>query len=127
MQAAADTVTQGASEFVSIEHAGVPLRIEFARIGAERTDRPLIVFLHEGLGSVAQWRDFPRRLCDAVQARGLVYSRPGYGRSTPRAAAEGDEREVRGDLVGVERAAPRLGLVACFKAVVLRCRGEKCL
>lgn len=88
MQAAADTVTQGASEFVSIEHAGVPLRIEFARIGAERTDRPLIVFLHEGLGSVAQWRDFPRRLCDAVQARGLVYSRPGYGRSTPRAAAE---------------------------------------
>jgi pimeloyl-ACP methyl ester carboxylesterase len=34
------------------------------------------------------WRDFPLRLCEAVGARGLVYSRPGYGRSTPRAAEE---------------------------------------
>ncbi len=34
------------------------------------------------------WRDFPRRLCDANACRGLVYSRPGYGRSTPRAADE---------------------------------------
>jgi pimeloyl-ACP methyl ester carboxylesterase len=34
------------------------------------------------------WRDFPARLCDALGARGLVYSRPGYGRSTPRAAEE---------------------------------------
>ena len=34
------------------------------------------------------WRDFPRRLCDAAGCRGLVYSRPGYGRSTPRAAEE---------------------------------------
>src|SRR5689334_9694574 len=34
------------------------------------------------------WRDFPQRLCDAVGARGLVWSRPGYGRSTPRAAEE---------------------------------------
>ncbi|MBL8329588.1 MAG: alpha/beta hydrolase [Rubrivivax sp.] len=49
---------------------------------------PLIVFLHEGLGSVSMWRDFPDRLCRAVGARGLVYSRPGYGRSTPRAPDE---------------------------------------
>ncbi|HEX8955457.1 MAG TPA: alpha/beta hydrolase, partial [Burkholderiaceae bacterium] len=45
---------------------------------------PLIVFLHEGLGSIALWRDFPQRLCDAAGMRGLVYSRPGYGNSTPR-------------------------------------------
>jgi pimeloyl-ACP methyl ester carboxylesterase len=32
------------------------------------------------------WRDFPARLCEAAGARGLVYSRPGYGRSTPRPA-----------------------------------------
>lgn len=74
--------------FVSIAHNGAPLRIEYTRIGTERAGAPLIVFLHEGLGSVAQWRGFPRRLCDALQARGLVYSRPGYGRSTPRAAGE---------------------------------------
>jgi pimeloyl-ACP methyl ester carboxylesterase len=34
------------------------------------------------------WRDFPARLCDAIGARGLVYSRPGYGQSTPRPADE---------------------------------------
>ncbi|HWC46287.1 MAG TPA: alpha/beta fold hydrolase, partial [Casimicrobiaceae bacterium] len=47
-------------------------------------DAPLVVFLHEGLGSVAMWKDYPQALCDAGGYRGLVYSRPGYGRSTPR-------------------------------------------
>src|SRR5688572_14190149 len=47
-----------------------------------------MVFLHEGLGSVAMWRDFPSRLVDALAWRGLVYSRPGYGRSTPRPVDE---------------------------------------
>ena len=46
--------------------------------------RPLVVFLHEGLGSVAMWRDYPQRFCDEGGYRGLVYSREGYGRSTPR-------------------------------------------
>lgn len=45
---------------------------------------PLMVFLHEGLGSLALWKDFPAQLCAALGMRGLVYSRPGYGRSTPR-------------------------------------------
>ena len=48
------------------------------------TERPLVVFLHEGLGSVALWRDFPQKLCDALGLRGLVFSRAGYGQSTPR-------------------------------------------
>jgi pimeloyl-ACP methyl ester carboxylesterase len=42
-----------------------------------------IVFLHEGLGSVAMWRDFPTMLCHATGRAGLVYSRRGYGKSTP--------------------------------------------
>ncbi len=37
--------------------------------------------LHEGLGSVALWRDFPQRLCAATKRRVLAYSRLGYGRS----------------------------------------------
>jgi len=66
------------------------LTIEVAWVGPRATgaDRPLLVFLHEGLGSVAMWKDFPARLCEAIGHRGLVYSRPGYGRSTPRAAGE---------------------------------------
>lgn len=70
--------------FVDIDWRGRRVRIEHAWLNRGRTDAPLIVFLHEGLGSVAMWRDFPQRLCDAAGARGLVYSRPGYGRSTPR-------------------------------------------
>jgi pimeloyl-ACP methyl ester carboxylesterase len=75
-------------DIVEIDWAGRRVRIEHRWIGRERSSRPLIVFLHEGLGSVSMWRDFPEHLCEAVQARGLVYSRPGYGRSTPRAASE---------------------------------------
>lgn len=73
---------------VEISWRGRPVRIEYQGLAPQRTDAPLLVFLHEGLGSLAMWRDFPQRLCDAVGCRGLVYSRPGYGRSTPRAADE---------------------------------------
>ena len=74
--------------FVDIEWRGRRVRIEHAWIASERSKAPLIVYLHEGLGSVSMWRDFPQRLCDAAGCRGLVYSRPGYGRSTPRPADE---------------------------------------
>ena len=61
---------------------------EYSFVGETQPGSPLIVFLHEGLGSVSMWREFPAQLCAAIGARGLVYSRPGYGRSTPRAAGE---------------------------------------
>jgi pimeloyl-ACP methyl ester carboxylesterase len=77
-----------AVEFVDIDWAGRPLSIEYRWIGAAASAQPLIVFLHEGLGSLAMWKDFPERLCAAANCRGLVYSRPGYGASTPRAAGE---------------------------------------
>ena len=78
-------------QFVEIGWRGRPVRIEHAWIAPDRPDRrsqPLMVFLHEGLGSLAMWKDFPQRLCDALGCRGLVYSRPGYGRSTPRAVED---------------------------------------
>ena len=75
-------------EFIGINWAGRPVRIEHQWINRGKENAPLIVFLHEGLGSLSMWRDFPQRLCDATGCRGLVYSRPGYGSSTPRAAAE---------------------------------------
>ena len=84
----ADTSSQGDAAFVVIDSGGHRVRIEVLRLGAQRNDAPLIVFLHEGLGSVSMWKDFPQRLCDATGCRGLVYSRPGYGASTPRAADE---------------------------------------
>lgn len=76
------------TSYAELDWRGRRVRIEYAFIAPERQDAPLIVFLHEGLGSLAMWRDYPQTLCDAAGARGLVYSRPGYGRSTPRAADE---------------------------------------
>lgn len=75
-------------EFVTLDWAGRAVRIELRRLLDAHRARPLLVFLHEGLGSVSMWRDFPDRLCEATDCRGLVYSRPGYGRSTQRAADE---------------------------------------
>ena len=87
--AGADAGTAAATTaFAKIDWRGRPVHIEYQLLASERRGQPLIVFLHEGLGSVSMWRDFPQRLVDALQCRGLVYSRPGYGRSTPRAPGE---------------------------------------
>lgn len=74
--------------FVTLPGQGRELRIEHRLAGEPNAHGPLVVFLHEGLGSLSAWRDFPDRLCRATGTRGLVYSRPGYGRSTPRAPHE---------------------------------------
>lgn len=60
--------------------------IEFQWVGPVDPACPIVVFLHEGLGSASMWRDYPRILCDSVGWRGLVYSRPGFGRSGPPAS-----------------------------------------
>jgi len=80
-------VTAGV-EFIDIVWGGRQVRVEHQWIAGREPSAPLIVFLHEGLGSLTMWREFPLRLCQAAGFRGLVYSRPGYGRSTPRAASE---------------------------------------
>jgi pimeloyl-ACP methyl ester carboxylesterase len=43
---------------------------------------PTLVFLHEGLGSITQWRQFPQALCNALGWPGLIYARQGYGQSS---------------------------------------------
>ncbi len=58
-------------------------RVEYAWHGDAHGDDPPIVMLHEGLGSLALWRDFPQRLAAATRRRTLAYSRLGYGRSDP--------------------------------------------
>jgi pimeloyl-ACP methyl ester carboxylesterase len=66
-------------------------RIEYERIAIARDKRPTLVLMHEGLGSVAMWRDFPRRLARATGCNAVVYSRYGYGHSDPLR----EERVVR--------------------------------
>ena len=63
-------------------HAG-GRRLEYAWHGPPPGGAPTLVFLHEGLGCVSLWRDFPARLAEATGCGALVYSRAGYGRSDP--------------------------------------------
>jgi pimeloyl-ACP methyl ester carboxylesterase len=61
-------------------------RLRVRRLVPRRSDgleRTTLVFLHEGLGCIEMWRDFPQKLCDATMCAGVVYDRTAYGRSSP--------------------------------------------
>ncbi|MEM7343472.1 MAG: alpha/beta hydrolase [Chloroflexota bacterium] len=58
-------------------------RLEVAWHGPSPDEAPTILFLHEGLGCVSLWRDFPARVAEATGCGALVYSRLGYGGSDP--------------------------------------------
>ena len=57
-------------------------RLEYACYGPAPGDAPTLVMLHEGLGSVGLWRDWPAVLAETTGLGVLVYSRAGYGRSS---------------------------------------------
>ena len=56
-------------------------RLEIAWHGASPEDAPTLVFLHEGLGCIGMWGDFPAKLAAATGCGAFVYSRLGYGKS----------------------------------------------
>ncbi len=72
--------------FLEVQHLDAPAGSPLARA-------PL-VFLHEGLGSVAMWRDWPASLCRATGRAGVVYSRQGYGGSSPVPDVRGEPRQL---------------------------------
>ena len=82
------TASTSASGVARIRSLGRDLDIEYYLISPEKQDADLIVFLHEGLGSASMWRDWPTQLCKATGCRGLVFSRYGYGSSTPKPPEE---------------------------------------
>jgi pimeloyl-ACP methyl ester carboxylesterase len=57
------------------------VKLETAWHGPGPNEVPTLVFLHEGLGCVSMWRDFPAQVATATGCGALVYSRQGYGRS----------------------------------------------
>ena len=72
-----------------------PLRLEYRMIGPPPEAAPTIVMLHEGLGSVSLWGEFPDKIAAATGAGVFAYSRAGYGKSTgaklPRTTSFMDE------------------------------------
>src|SRR5689334_9679925 len=59
------------------------MRLEYRRVGPRPGEAPTIVLLHEGLGCVGLWGDFPERVAHATGVGVFAYSRAGYGRSSP--------------------------------------------
>jgi len=72
-------------ETVSIYAAGHRLCAELIRPhdNPAKSVGPALVFLHEGLGSIGQWRDFPEKICAATGCTALVYDRWGHGGADP--------------------------------------------
>ena len=86
------------------------------RLAPRKTDgleRTTLVFLHEGLGCIEMWRDFPQQLCDATFCNGIVYDRTSYGRSSAWPSDPGLRyMEIEADDV-LPRLLTRLGVEDC--------------
>jgi pimeloyl-ACP methyl ester carboxylesterase len=63
------------------------VRLEYERLEPTQAGQPAIVMLHEGLGSVAMWKDFPTALARATGCAVVAYSRRGHGGSDPLTAS----------------------------------------
>ena len=66
------------------------VNVQFLFAEVVKNDSILLVFLHEALGSIGQWRNFPQLLCNQMGLNGIVYDRRGHGKSD----AESDKRGV---------------------------------
>jgi pimeloyl-ACP methyl ester carboxylesterase len=72
-------MTLAPSGFLSIDNSD----LEYRMLGPSPDQAPTLVLLHEGLGSAALWGDFPEKLQAATGLGVFVYSRAGYGASSP--------------------------------------------
>ena len=59
------------------------ISIRWLRPPGVASDAPVVVFLHEGLGSIGMWMDFPHKLVASLGCRGLIYERNGHGNTLP--------------------------------------------
>jgi pimeloyl-ACP methyl ester carboxylesterase len=68
----------------AIQHIAIGGKtLEYMQLPTDDPEARTIVFLHEGLGSISLWKDFPHQLAAACGCNALVYSRHGNGHSTP--------------------------------------------
>lgn len=66
--------------FIPLENA---IKIHFKEINKDSSSDTVLIFLHEALGSIGQWKDFPQLLCNELNLPGIVYERQGYASSSP--------------------------------------------
>jgi pimeloyl-ACP methyl ester carboxylesterase len=65
---------------ISIDHRKI--HYQWINRNSQTEKKPVIIFLHDGLGSIAQWKDFPELVCQSTGLQGLIYEREGYGQSS---------------------------------------------
>ena len=68
-------------EFILVDDAELSLKWVYPEAGA--AGKPVLVFLHDSLGCIRLWRDFPEKLAQATGCTALIYDRQGYGQSSP--------------------------------------------
>lgn len=72
--------------FESMQHIQLQnktIAVQTIRVEQNRNEHIILVFLHEALGSLGQWKAFPELLCKKLQLDGFVYERQGHGNSSP--------------------------------------------
>ncbi|PLW92381.1 MAG: alpha/beta hydrolase, partial [Marinilabiliales bacterium] len=69
------------SEERYINASGHRLYYEYISRDLLETDKPVLIFLHEGLGCIPSWKKFPQLLCEKLDLPALLYDRYGYGKS----------------------------------------------
>lgn len=69
---------------IDLHWNGTDKTLEYQWVGVNNLSAPIMIFLHEGLGSLTHWQQWPDQLCNHLGYRGLIYSRYAYGHSTPR-------------------------------------------
>jgi pimeloyl-ACP methyl ester carboxylesterase len=69
----------------NVKLGDIVLRVRQVNATGNRTEgrSPVLVFLHDSLGCIETWRDFPQRLADRAGLNALIYDRQGYGQSSP--------------------------------------------
>lgn len=72
------------NKFFYIQAADCDLRVKSIKPDNLKNNLPPLIFLHEGLGCIEMWKDFPEKLCNALGAYGLIYERKGYGNMADR-------------------------------------------
>jgi len=106
-------MTTHSDEFIPLGRATLRVRSIAPRNRRRTSGEPVLVFLHDSLGCIETWRDFPATLAERVGLDAIIYDRQGYGQSSPfgpqrRTAryleAEADTLFVLLDILGIEQA-----------------------
>lgn len=82
MEPSARTLREGAGIDQQVKVGDLLLRVRRIH-AASKSGSPVLVFLHDSLGCVETWRDFPGRLAKRAGLDALIYDRRGYGQSSP--------------------------------------------